>query len=276
MCIRDRHKKDRGKGHEMDKEIGDYGTANVSENVAGLELLLPEPKPEVEEDDDDEKFDLESGEESDEEESGEEDEEEESGEEEEETKEGAPAEDVDESAEKKRKLDEFVGDRILTEADFRNIRRKQLMQQVQKARGANKIQGLNKRKMEELEAMEDEELEEEAGEDEDKSSIAKVDPSELHGWHKKKKLTKAERVACIMEGREGREKFGRVNKKGGGSTNKVKNKQKSLMMKLQSSQVQAKSKRSSKVSTAVKAQHRASQRSKARTKRNDARSKKKK
>jgi len=275
LCPSLLHKKDRGKGHEMDKQVKDYGASTVADNVAGLELLLDEPAADEESEDDSsgQEFDMSEDEEGSDDQEDDDDQEMEQAQEEEQ---GTAAEAEAEAQVQKQKVEELVGDRILTDKDFSKIRRKQLMAQVQKMRGANKIQG-QKRKLEDLAEMDDEELEEEVGdEDGAKPAISKVDPHELQSRHKKKKLTKAERVACIMEGREGREKFGRVSKKGGGTTNKVKCKKKSLMMKLMSSQVQDKSKRSSKETTAVKRAHRVAQKSKARTKRNDARSKKKK
>ena len=50
----------------------------------------------------------------------------------------------------KRKLAaDMIGDRILTDEDFRKIKRRQLIQQVENIRGANKIKG-QKRKLAEV------------------------------------------------------------------------------------------------------------------------------
>lgn len=59
-----------------------------------------------------------------------------------------------------------------------------------------------------------------------------VDPDELQGPVKRERRTVAERVESVLQGREGREKFGsrKGKKKGGGSTNKQKLKTKSNAM----------------------------------------------
>merc|ERR1712166_315207 len=273
LCPSLLHKKDRGKGHDADKELTEYGATAVNDNVMGLELLGPQGDDD-ESSDEEVDFDLDDGEEGEEGEEDDDGEEEVSGEEEGEDS-GEEAEEAEPKVGSKRKADnvDLIGDRILTDEDFALIRKRRLMQQVQKIRGKDKM----KRNIDSLADMDEEELEQELDEGGGASFSEKVTEVDLMGYHKKKKLDKEERVACIMAGREGREKFGRKKMTGGGTTNKVKNKKKTnLMMALQSDRVQSKSKRTQKSSQASKMQHRAAQRSKARTKRNDARSKKKK
>merc|ERR1712086_217929 len=138
-------------------------------------------------------------------------EEEVSGEEEGEDSDGEEAEEAEPKVGSKRKADnvDLIGDRILTDEDFALIRKRRLMQQVQKIRGKDKM----KRNIDSLADMDEEELEQELDEGGGASFSEKVTEVDLMGYHKKKKLDKEERVACIMAGREGREKFGRKLRK---------------------------------------------------------------
>ena len=166
-------------------------------------------------------FDLDDGEEEGEEDD-EEGEEEVSGEEDGE-EEGEESDEQAEEAEpkvgSKRKLDnaDLIGDRILTDEDFALIRKRRLMQQVQKIRGKDKMKrnidsvtareqlcvGLSACVWLQLEDMEEEELEDELDEMGGGAGFSeKVTDMDLMGYHKKKKLDKEERVASIMKGRE--------------------------------------------------------------------------
>jgi hypothetical protein len=63
-------------------------------------------------------------------------------------------------------------------------------------------------------------------------SEQRVNPDTLEGAHRKKRALKEERLARVMEGREGRDEFGassaRHKKKTGGKSNREKDKKKNL------------------------------------------------
>ncbi|KAL6050506.1 hypothetical protein QOT17_019758 [Balamuthia mandrillaris] len=70
-----------------------------------------------------------------------------------------------------------------------------------------------------------------------------VDPGRIEGYRKRQRMAKEERMAMVLEGREGREKFGRPIKTGaGGTTNKEKEKNQPFMMARQKKAIQDKRK----------------------------------
>jgi len=118
--------------------------------------------------------------------------------------------------EKKNKAKEVTLGRILNNEDFKRIDAAQLMKQVV---------GIRKHKKQKV--VEDTEVENTFGR---KELVNLKDIEMIHG---KKKAGKEERVAAIMAGREGREKFGGGRKKmneNSSTTNKQKDKKKAFSM----------------------------------------------
>jgi len=78
-------------------------------------------------------------------------------------------------------------------------------------------------------------------------SEQRVNPDTLEGAHRKKRALKEERLARVMEGREGRDEFGassaRHKKKTGGMSNREKDKKKNLPLAARLKKVRASSAR---------------------------------
>ena len=122
--------------------------------------------------------------------------------------------------EKAKKATEVTSSRLLTDADFKRIDAAQLKKQVQGFRKGGKRQKIDRCEV-------------------DESAIATcrrdelVDLASIEMIHKKRKHDKDSRLATVMEGREGREKFGSRKSKmneHASTTNKQKLKNKSFMM----------------------------------------------
>ena len=122
--------------------------------------------------------------------------------------------------EKAKKAADVTSSRLLTDADFKRIDAAQLKKQVQGFRKGGKRQKIERYEV-------------------DESAIATsrrdelVDLANIEMIHKKRKHDKDSRLATVMEGREGREKFGSRKAKvseHASTTNKQKLKNKSFMM----------------------------------------------
>ena len=219
------HKKDRGRPTEATTlaKMKQYGESEVVDFIAGAEVLDTENNDEEEVEEEDE-----SGEED------EEDEEENDNDDEEEEIEGEGTDnknDVLTLEEKTQKARDATVGRILSDEDFRKIAAAQLRKQVEGVRKVKKTtQKGRKRKAEEANIDDDDDWnnvdEEEGGREE----LVNLDAIEM--VHKKKKHDKEARLATVIAGREGREKFGHISKKGPGAsmTNKQKAKKKNFSM----------------------------------------------
>jgi len=206
------HKKDRGKPTEATilAKRKEFGETNVVDFIAGAEIL---DTKDDEDDDEDESDDSEEEEEDDDKEGGQ------NG--------RAPVLSLEE---KEAKAREATLGRILSDSDFRKIAAAQLRKQVEGVRKGGKG---TKRKAEDA-GLEDDWVNVDYGEDEalveGRNELVNLDDIEL--VHKKKKHDKEARMETVMAGREGREKFGHISKKGPGAsmTNKQKNKKKNFSM----------------------------------------------
>jgi len=133
----------------------------------------------------------------------------------EETKADANAEDLNEDEESEEEKEEkptilYGTQKILTPKDFERIRQLKAEQAMDK-------KNPHKRRREDGSTLASKDSE-------------TVDPDDLIGWQKKKRLTYEERWASILEGREGRGSYSTPKERGGGSTNKDKLKNKPFMM----------------------------------------------
>jgi protein SDA1 len=121
----------------------------------------------------------------------------------------------------------------LTEKDFEKIRLKQLSQKLEPSKS-------RKRKAQEI-------LEQDLTEQEEEEKSEFVTLRDIAFVHKKKKLTREERQAQIMSGRQGREKYGfkkrRLNPHAS-TTNQEKSKKKAFSMVIQKKTIKRKEKRS--------------------------------
>lgn len=218
-------KKDKGRpSGDADDFVREYGTADAKTFVPGTEHLeLEEEAGEKEEDDD--------GWETDDDEEGNDDDDDEwvdvyhSSDEEE----GEVEEESTEDKEKQKEKAELISQtRILTDEDFKKIQRKQIVEQVEgktskKRKNAMPVDALRNRE-----------------------EIVKLENIEM--IYKRPKHDKESRLATVLAGREGREKFGGPKKKRqnefASTTNKEKSKKKPFMMIAKSRQARVKTKRS--------------------------------
>lgn len=149
------------------------------------------------------------------------------------------------------------GLRILTEEDFARIKRlkqKALIESAMSKHGMATASKAKRKRM--LEAAE-----KEADEVAELQSMrataneARVNPDDLKGRHKKR-LDKEERLASVMLGREGREKFGsstgRKKNKTGGLTEKEKQKRKAMPVAARLTQINKRSVKSRKLKAQTK------------------------
>ena len=210
------HKKDRGRPTEAvaENEAKQYGEMSVKGYVPGAEVLDGERGSDQEdEEEDDDESDWENVEHSSDDE-------------------GDDDEEGDKQfmtlEEKRVKAAENASSRIFTDADFKKIDAAQLKKQVSGFRKGGNKKNL-KRKRQEAE-------DDDGGEENEakKGRQELVDLADIEMVHKKRRHDKEARLASVMEGRKGREKFGskkgRKEKSGGSTTNKVKAKQKNFMM----------------------------------------------
>ena len=213
------HKKDRGRPTEATTlaKMKQFGESDVVDFIAGAEVLGEE------ENDEEEGEDNESGE-------GEDSEDEEEEEDEEVEEEATDKKDdvltLEEKTQKAR--DATVG-RILSDDDFRKIAAAQLRKQVE---GVRKLKKTPKKgvKRTASEANIDYDLNDDDEEATGRDELVNLDAIEM--IHKKKRNDKEARLASVIAGREGREKFGHISKKGPGAslTNKQKAKKKNFSM----------------------------------------------
>jgi len=205
------HKKDRGRPTEATTlaKMKQFGESDVVDFIAGAEVLGNEESDEEEEEED---------------ESGEEDEEED--EEGEATDKNNDVISLEEKTQKAR--DATVG-RILSDDDFRKIAAAQLRKQVEGVRKPKKTpkKGLKRTASE---ANIDDDWNDDEEEVTGREELVNLDAIEM--IHKKKRHDKEARMATVIAGREGREKFGHISKKGTGAslTNKQKAKKKNFSM----------------------------------------------
>ena len=233
------HKKDRGRPTEATTlaRMKQFGEADVLDHIPGAEILDTENnEDESEEAEGDEDEDV-----SDEEEvSGDEDDEdgdEKSGEK-------NTEKDVMSLEEKTEKAREATLGRILTDEDFRKIAAAQLRKQVEGVRKVNTSKPKKgvKRKSSEaglddwIDVADDDEVE--GGRDE----LVNLDKIEM--IHKKKRHDKAARMETVIAGREGREKFGHISKKGPGASMSNKQKSKKKNFSMMKHKIKAKGKKS--------------------------------
>ena len=209
------HKKDRGKPTEATllAKRKEFGETNAVDFIAGAEIL----DNQVDEDEDGDDSEIEE-EESDEGGEGEDDK----------GQDGKPP--VLSLEEKTAKAREATLGRILSDEDFRKIAAAQLRKQVEGVRRGGKGR---KRKAEDAELGDDwVNVDDEVDEAlvEGRKELVNLDDIEL--IHKKKRHDKEARMETVMAGREGREKFGHISKKGPGAsmTNKQKAKKKNFSM----------------------------------------------
>ena len=213
------HKKDRGRPTEATTlaKMKQFGESDVVDFIAGAEVLGEE------ENDEEEGEDNESGE-------GEDSEDEEEEEDEEVEEEVTDKKDdvltLEEKTQKAR--DATVG-RILSDDDFRKIAAAQLRKQVEGVRKPKKTpkKGVKRTASE---ANIDYDLNDDDEEATGRDELVNLDAIEM--IHKKKRNDKEARLASVIAGREGREKFGHISKKGPGAslTNKQKAKKKNFSM----------------------------------------------
>jgi len=222
------HKKDRGKpGNKTAtkttfEKVKEYGASDAPSFVPGADLL------EVEKGEDKEKDD--EGWETDDEDDDSEGEwvdvshsEDEKGDDEED-------EDVDDD-ENKKKAEMISNTRILTDEDFKKIQQKSITEQLdgnQKGKKGQKRKHTNMPKP--------------------STNDEVVSLAQIENVHKKMRHDKESRLATVLEGRVGREKFGRTKQKrqneNASTTNKEKLKQKPFMMISHSKKSRAKGKKS--------------------------------
>ena len=126
-------------------------------------------------------------------------------------------------ADKEEKAQKVTASRILTDAEFKKIESAQLKKQVQAYRKNKKGRKRTIR----------EEAEDESADTPGKHREELVNLANIEMVHKKRRHDKESRMATVLEGREGREKFG--SRKGkmnpnSSTTNKQKLKNKNIMM----------------------------------------------
>ena len=208
------HKKDRGRPTEATTlaKMKQFGESDVVDFIAGAEVLGNEESDEEEEEED---------------ESGEDDDEEED-----EEVEGEATDknnDVMTLEEKTQKARDATVGRILSDDDFRKIAAAQLRKQVEGVRKPKKTpkKGLKRTASE---ANIDDDWNDDEEEVTGREELVNLDAIEM--IHKKKRHDKEARMATVIAGREGREKFGHISKKGTGAslTNKQKAKKKNFSM----------------------------------------------
>ena len=208
------HKKDRGRPTEATTlaKMKQFGESDVVDFIAGAEVLGNEESDEEEEEED---------------ESGEDDDEEED-----EEVEGESTDknnDVMTLEEKTQKARDATVGRILSDDDFRKIAAAQLRKQVEGVRKPKKTpkKGLKRTASE---ANIDDDWNDDEEEVTGREELVNLDAIEM--IHKKKRHDKEARMATVIAGREGREKFGHISKKGTGAslTNKQKAKKKNFSM----------------------------------------------
>eukprot|EP00002_Diphylleia_rotans_P024805 TRINITY_DN4898_c0_g2_i4.p1 TRINITY_DN4898_c0_g2~~TRINITY_DN4898_c0_g2_i4.p1 ORF type:complete len:898 (+),score=268.29 TRINITY_DN4898_c0_g2_i4:45-2738(+) len=128
--------------------------------------------------------------------------------------------------------------RFLTPRDFELLKKRQKKQKLEEAANPRRSA---KRKLEQSE--------EDSSEDGDEpitlEPTERVGLGEIEPYRLKVKRTLQDRLASVERGREGREKFGHKNKKGGGSSNKEKLKSKPFMLQKQKREIREKHLRSS-------------------------------
>ena len=217
------HKKDRGRPTEATTlaKMKQFGESDVVDFIAGAEVLDNEENDE----DDEEQEDDDSGEE--------EDSDEEEGDEEGEGESTDNKKDVMTLEEKTQKAREATVGRILSDEDFRKIAAAQLRKQVEGVRKGGKKQTKKGVKRTASEANIDDDEWVNADDDEEATGREElVNLEAIEMIHKKKRHDKEARMASIIAGREGREKFGHISKKGPGAsmTNKQKAKKKNFSM----------------------------------------------
>jgi len=211
------HKKDRGRPTEATTvaRMKQFGESDAVDFIAGAEILAQESEENEEGDSDDD---------------DEEDEEDDEAQAEEKVE---KKNDILTLEEKEQKARDATLGRILTDEDFRKIAAAQLRKQVE---GVRKVQKRGtKRKAQDDEDNEDDWVNVDH-DDEDESlvqgrqELVNLDDIEL--VHKKKRHDKEARMETVLAGREGREKFGHISKKGPGAslTNKQKSKKKNFSM----------------------------------------------
>merc|ERR1719450_429060 len=213
------HKKDRGRPTEATTvaRMKQFGESDAVDFIPGAEILAQENEDDDEGDSDD----------------NDEDEEEEDDEEGQADEKSEKKDDILTLEEKEQKARDATLGRILTDEDFRKIAAAQLRKQVE---GVRKVQRKGtKRKAQEYEEDEEGWVNIEHDEEDDslvqgRQELVNLDDIEL--VHKKKRHDKEARIESVMAGREGREKFGHISKKGPGAslTNKQKSKKKNFSM----------------------------------------------
>ena len=208
------HKKDRGRPTEATTlaKMKQFGESDVVDFIAGAEVLGNEESDEEEEEED---------------ESGEDDDDAED-----EEVEGEATDknnDVMTLEEKTQKARDATVGRILSDDDFRKIAAAQLRKQVEGVRKPKKTpkKGLKRTASE---ANIDDDWNDDEEEVTGREELVNLDAIEM--IHKKKRHDKEARMATVIAGREGREKFGHISKKGTGAslTNKQKAKKKNFSM----------------------------------------------
>merc|ERR1712111_134883 len=135
--------------------------------------------------------------------------------------------------EKTQKAREATVGRILSDDDFRKIAAAQLRKQVEGVRKGKKVSQKKGVKRTASEANMDDDGWINASDDEEatgREELVNLDAIEM--IHKKKRHDKEARMASVIAGREGRQKFGHISKKGTGAsmTNKQKAKKKNFSM----------------------------------------------
>ncbi|CAG9463549.1 unnamed protein product [Pedinophyceae sp. YPF-701] len=130
--------------------------------------------------------------------------------------------------------------RVFSQEEFEAIRRLKQRQTVQAAMTKHGLRTASKRKAGEIDV--DDELRALLARGAERIAERRVDAAELEGVHKRRK-TKEERLASVMEGREGREEFGaasaRRKKKTGGAglSNREKQKRKVVPLAARMAQI---------------------------------------
>lgn len=218
-------KKDRGRMPGSD-EIQQYGAnTSLQDRVEGAELLEEAYLKSgvqgqiLDDDDDDDEYDLEDEDNEDDDDKDDDNEEEE----EEEERGQQPKEDSLSSLKKKLLLEQT---RILTQEDFENIKALKHRKLVNEALQRHGLKSASKRSAAEQEAEDQLALEAKRK----KIHEHAVNPMDLLG-KKRGKADKQERMASVLEGREGREYGAKArikNKKTGGLSNKEKQKRKNI------------------------------------------------
>ena len=214
------HKKDRGRPTEATTlaKMKQFGESDVVDFIAGAEVLGNEESEEENEEEDNESGDGEDSEDEDEDED-----------EEVEGEATDKKDDVMTLEEKTQKARDATVGRILSDDDFRKIAAAQLRKQVEGVRKPKKTpkKGVKRTASE---ANIDDDWNDDDEEATGREELVNLDAIEM--IHKKKRHDKEARLATVIAGREGREKFGHISKKGTGAslTNKQKAKKKNFSM----------------------------------------------